>query len=173
MWRSPGELVREHLRLSVDFRIRRHQHVQLSTDAEALLRENGTAVPRQHEESRKKTAGRRFVMKCGSCLFTSFVGIIILLLAAFPLKETRADPGRGRLLGTNASGGSLLGINTTDGSGVVIGFMGVGVTPSLATDPITGTVYVATGGGNPVLFTVDPARYLGGNHDPDRIYDHV
>ena len=96
-------------------------------------------------------------MKCRSRLFTSFGGIITLLLAAFPLGETRADPGTGRLLGTNANGGSLLDINTTDGSALVIGFMGVGVTPSLATDPITGTVYVATGGGNPVLYTVNPA----------------
>jgi len=96
-------------------------------------------------------------MKCRSRLLTSFVGIITLLLAAFPIGETRADPGTGRLLGTDASGGSLLDINTRDGSAVVIGFMGVGVTPSLATDPLTGTVYVATGGGNPVLYTVNPA----------------
>ncbi len=96
-------------------------------------------------------------MKCRSRLFTSFGGIITLLLAAFPLGETRADPGTGRLLGINANGGSLLDINTTDGSAVVIGFMGVGATPSLATDPLTGTVYVATGGGNPVLYTVNPA----------------
>jgi hypothetical protein len=83
--------------------------------------------------------------------------MITLLLAAFPLGDTRADPGDGRLLGTNANGGSLLDIDTTDGSAVVIGFMGVGVTPSLSTDPITGTVYVATGGGNPFLYTVNPA----------------
>jgi hypothetical protein len=103
-------------------------------------------VPQQHVKTRKITAGRRFVMKCFPRLFTSFVGIFTLLLAVFPLGETRADPGTGRMLGTNASGGSLLDINTTDGSAVVIGFMGVGTTPSLATDPITGTVYVATGG---------------------------
>ena len=38
--------------------------------------------------------------------------------------------------------------------------MGVGVTPSLATDPLTGLVYVATGAGNPVLFTVNPVNAM-------------
>jgi len=51
MWRSPGELVREHLRLSVDFRVGRHQHVQLSTGSEALVREIVTTVPRQQRQN--------------------------------------------------------------------------------------------------------------------------
>jgi hypothetical protein len=62
------------------------------------------------------------------------------------------------LLGTDASGGNLLDVNTGNGSAVPIGFMGVGSTPALATDPLTGVVYVATGTGNPVLFTVNPAN---------------
>ena len=58
----------------------------------------------------------------------------------------------------NASATLLLDVNTADGSAVLIGLMGVGVTPSLATDPLTGAVYVATGAGNPVLHTVNPAN---------------
>jgi hypothetical protein len=77
----------------------------------------------------------------------------------FPL-ETSAAPGTGRLLGTNANGGVLLDVNPGNGAAVPIGPMGVGVTPSLATDPLTGVVYVATGGGNPVLFTVNPANAM-------------
>jgi hypothetical protein len=71
-----------------------------------------------------------------------------------------AAPGTGWLLGTNANGGVLLDVNPGNGAAVPIGPMGVGVTPSLATDPLTGVVYVATGGGNPVLFTVNPANAM-------------
>ena len=87
----------------------------------------------------------------------------LVIIAAFALIFSAASfaaPGTGRLLGTNANGGVLLDVNPGNGAAVPIGFMGVGVTPSLATDPLSGVVYVATGQGNPVLFTVNPANAM-------------
>ena len=89
-----------------------------------------------------------------------FAGKLACITAAafiFP-GGSSAAPGTGILLGTNANGGVLLDVNPGTGAAVPIGPMGVGVTPSLATDPLTGVDYVATGAGNPVLFTVNPVN---------------
>lgn len=60
-----------------------------------------------------------------------------------------------KLYGTDAALGNLISINTQTGSGTIIGKM-LDQAPSLATDPTTGILYAGTGGGIPVLFTVDP-----------------
>lgn len=95
-----------------------------------------------------KTTRRLYVLFLAAALATMFV-------VALP---ATGAPGTGRLLGTDANGGNLLDISTGAGTAVVIGNMGVGPAPSLATDPTTGVVYVAAGGGNPVLHTVNPAN---------------
>ena len=93
---------------------------------------------------------RRFA---GSLSFIAAVAFI------FP-GGSSAAPGTGSLLGTNANGGVLLDVNPGTGAAISIGPMGVGVTPSLATDPLTGVDYVATGQGNPRLFTVNPVNAM-------------
>ena len=82
--------------------------------------------------------------------------ILLTTTFAYLAIPTAADPGFGRLLGTDANGSNLLDINPNTGASAIVGNMGIGSTPSLATDPTTGIVYVATGSGNPVLHTVNP-----------------
>lgn len=63
-----------------------------------------------------------------------------------------------RLLGTDASGGSLLLIDPATGASTVIGAMGAGVVPALAVEPQEGIiVYGGRGGGLPNIYKVDPA----------------
>ncbi len=71
--------------------------------------------------------------------FSAKLAIIAAFALIFPWKSFGA-PGTGKLLGTNANGGVLLDVNPGNGAAVPIGAMGVGVTPSLATDPLTGVV---------------------------------
>ncbi len=87
----------------------------------------------------------------------ALVAVAALTLAGVVALPATAAPGTGRLLGTDAAGGNLLDISTGTGTAVVIGNMGVGQAPALATDPTTGIVYVATGSGRPVLYTVNLA----------------
>ncbi len=62
-----------------------------------------------------------------------------------------------RLLGTDASGGNLLLINTATGASSIIGGMGAGAVPALAVEPQDGIiVYGGRGGGLPNIYTVDP-----------------
>ena len=72
----------------------------------------------------------------------------------------------GQLFATDGSAGHLLRVDRTTGLGVIVGSMNVGTTPSLALDPTTGTMFVGTGSGTPVLYKVDPnsaATTLVGN----------
>jgi hypothetical protein len=82
--------------------------------------------------------------------------LLLALLILVPTLDATADPGAGRLLGTDASPGDLLDIDPLTGAASVIGSTGVTSTPSLATDPTTGVVYMGTGAGDPRLFTVNP-----------------
>ncbi len=83
-------------------------------------------------------------------------GVATLILSRAMVSPAVAIPGAGRLLGTDAGGGNLLDISPSTGEAVVIGSMGVGGLPSLATDPSTGIIYAAGGGGDPILYIVDP-----------------
>ena len=96
-------------------------------------------------------------MKAIRRLYVLFLAAALATMLVVALPATGA-PGTGRMLGTDASGGNLLDISIGTGTAVVIGNMGVGGTPSLATDSTTGVVYVATGGGNPILHTVNPVN---------------
>ncbi len=64
--------------------------------------------------------------------------------------------GTGTLFGTEPSAGNLITIDLSSGAGTVVGPTGISSIPSLAVDPITGTMYLGTGGGSPFLYTVDP-----------------
>ena len=61
------------------------------------------------------------------------------------------------LFGTDASVGNLLTIDPATGIGKIVGPMRIGPVPALAIDPTTGTMYAATGAGNPNLYRVDPS----------------
>jgi hypothetical protein len=84
----------------------------------------------------------------------AFAAVLSTLLVP---PTAHAVPGRGTLFGTDASGGNLITIDPATGAGTLVGNTGAGVVPALAVDPITGTMYAATGAGFPALFTVDPA----------------
>lgn len=85
------------------------------------------------------------------------LALTTLLIVALLVPPAFAAPGTGALYGTDARGGNLLAIDQTTGAATVVGNMAIGVVPALATDPATGIVYAATGGGNPRLYAVDPA----------------
>lgn len=99
------------------------------------------------------------------------LGVVALVLPG----ASSAAPGTGRLLGTDAGAGVLLDVDRSNGSASRSVPWLWAATPSRATDPVTGTSYVATGGGRPALFTFDPADAsaslvghtgLGRAHDP-------
>jgi hypothetical protein len=89
-------------------------------------------------------------------IFVSPSRLLLALLILVASLDATADPGTGRLFGTNASPGDLLDINPVTGAASVIGATGAFSTPALATDPTTGVVYMGTGAGDPRLFTVNP-----------------
>ena len=84
-----------------------------------------------------------------------FIPLIVTLLlsqgvGAFDLKSLKKT-----LFGTDASGGTLLKLDRRTGESTVVGFTGVGSNPSLAIDPVKGTMYLGGGGGMPLVYTVD------------------
>ncbi|MGH9365763.1 MAG: hypothetical protein ACRD1B_10955 [Thermoanaerobaculia bacterium] len=82
-----------------------------------------------------------------------FVCLAVSLLLVSP--TSLAAPGVGTLFGTNASGGSLLRVNTSTGAGTIVGAMGF-VAPALAVHPLTGVMYAGRGAGTPSIYTVNP-----------------
>jgi len=70
--------------------------------------------------------------------------------------QAYAAPGSGNLYGTDSGSGNLVVLNTASGAASVVGYTGLGSTPSLAVDPQSGFMYIGTGGGSPVLYTVNP-----------------
>ena len=71
-----------------------------------------------------------------------------------------AVPGSGTLYGTDAGTTGLYSIDKTTGVGTLMGTMGIGTAPALAGDPLTGTLYAATGGSSADLYTVNPANAM-------------
>jgi hypothetical protein len=83
------------------------------------------------------------------------VGVVLsMLLLSSP---AQASPGGGTLYGTDAGGGRLIAVDPTTGTGTLVGSMGLGSIPALATDPVTGTMYAGSGDGNANLYTVNTA----------------
>jgi len=83
--------------------------------------------------------------------------VVLATLCALSTPEVKAAPGTGTLFGTDAFNGNLITINPATGSASVVGPLGVGQIPSLAVNPLTGTIYAGGGAGLPNIFTVNPA----------------
>lgn len=83
--------------------------------------------------------------------------VVLAMLCALSTPEVKAAPGTGTLYGTDAFNGNLITINPATGSASVVGPLVAGPIPSLAVDPLTGTIYAGGGGGIPDIFTVNPA----------------
>jgi hypothetical protein len=62
-----------------------------------------------------------------------------------------------QLYGTDGNTGNLLRVDAATGSGTVVGPLGFNAAPGLAVDPRTDVMYASRGGGNPYLYTVNPA----------------
>jgi hypothetical protein len=84
-------------------------------------------------------------------------GILVSLLVLAVASPAGAVPVDGMLFATDGSGGNLVLIDPGSGAGVNVGAINAaGTSPSLATDPTTGTLYGGGGGGNPNVLTIDP-----------------
>jgi VCBS repeat-containing protein len=64
----------------------------------------------------------------------------------------------GQLYATDGNARHLLQVDRTTGAGVIVGTINTsGTPPSLAVDPGTGTLFVGTGSGQALLYTLNPA----------------
>jgi hypothetical protein len=85
------------------------------------------------------------------------LGLLGSLLAWTLAPAASAVPVGGMLFATDGNGGNLVLIDPITGAGVNVGSIEAdGTSPSLATDPTTGTLYGGGGGGNPNVLTIDP-----------------
>jgi hypothetical protein len=83
------------------------------------------------------------------------VGTMSLIMIAGIFSPAFANPGTGTLFGTDASGGTLLNINTVSGVGNVVGPTNAPGMPALAFDHTTNTMFSGSGGGSGSLFTIN------------------
>lgn len=82
---------------------------------------------------------------------------LVAAAALFAMAGRPGAQGCDDLFGSNASAGGILTVSTTTGAGVVLGpHLALGTMPAMATDPTTGILYGATGGGTSNLHTIDP-----------------
>ena len=80
--------------------------------------------------------------------------IVSVLVGCLTANLAVANPGEGTLFGVRP--GELLTIDPDTGLATVIGGLGFGATPSLAREPLTGTLFLGQGAGAPNVYTVDP-----------------
>ena len=80
---------------------------------------------------------------------------LFLVIISGMIIPAYSDPGAGTLFGTDAFNGNLITINPANGNVGVVGPTGAFSTPSLASDPTTGIMYMGTGIAQADLYTVN------------------
>lgn len=93
-----------------------------------------------------------------STTFATAIAVGFLFIQCEVDRVHAASATLGTLYGTDGNGGNLLTINRNTGVATLVGNMGIGGVPSLSVDPITGIMYAGGGGGNPDIYTVNPAN---------------